>query len=81
MQDEADRVGRYWGLRHVRGLVRLTEPELLPLRTRSGLTVFVPTHDDRCWDAELVCTPNFNENLRLRRPGDLSWGFTLQDVR
>jgi hypothetical protein len=75
-----DLAGRYWGLRHFHGLVRLTESQLQPNQTRSGLIVFVPVDDDRCWDKELVCTPGFNANLRLRRPGNLRWGFTSEDI-
>jgi len=46
--------------------------------TRSGLTVYVPEKGDQCWDAPLPCTPYFDENLRLRVPGDLSKGFTVK---
>jgi hypothetical protein len=44
----------------------------------TGLTVATPTKDDRCWDARLPCTPSLQPTLRLRRPGDLSSGFTVR---
>ncbi len=48
--------------------------------TLSGLVVYVPVNrnaDDRCWDSPLPSTPHFNERLRLRRPADISSGFTV----
>jgi hypothetical protein len=45
--------------------------------TYSGLRVWVPVTGDQCWDAPLPCSPYLNEHLRLRRPDDLSSGFTV----
>lgn len=58
------------------------QPPLIEKITKHGLRVFTPVNpmiDDRCGDAPLPCTPYFNENLRLRKPGDLASGFTVQD--
>ena len=45
--------------------------------TSSGLLVYTPKFGDQCWDAPLPCTPYFKESLRLRRPGDMASGFTV----
>lgn len=53
--------------------------DLLPMQTESGLTIYtLPDLDqeDRVFGEELLSTPSFNPNLRLRRDGDLSSGFT-----
>lgn len=51
------------------------KPQLTPYRTRSGL--LLNTVPNRCWDAELPCTPNPAANLRLRDPSNLASGFVL----
>jgi hypothetical protein len=43
----------------------------------TGLTVYVPTVSQACWDAPLPCTPFLNPALRLRREGDLQSGFVV----
>ena len=46
--------------------------------TTSGLGVYTPADGgDQCWDAPLPCTPYFNQDLRLRVPGDLGAGFMV----
>ncbi|MFC1681086.1 hypothetical protein ACFL1S_04730 [Pseudomonadota bacterium] len=53
----------------------------VPLTTKvtdSGLNVFTPKAGDQCWDAPLPCTPNFEHDLRLRRPSDMASGFSVQ---
>jgi hypothetical protein len=50
-------------------------PSVTAYRTSSGLTLFVPSVDDRCWDTGLLCTPHPAPNLRLRREGRLGSGF------
>ncbi len=40
----------------------------------SGLTVYVPRHE-ACFAAPIPCTPNLDEGLALRVPGDLGSGF------
>jgi hypothetical protein len=53
-------------------------PELAPFTTRSGLRLSVPTAGvGQCIDAPLPCTPNPANNLRLRKPGDISSGFAV----
>lgn len=47
--------------------------------TASGLKVRTPQEGDRCWRMLLPCTPNFRRDLRLRREGHLSSGFTVDD--
>ncbi len=42
----------------------------------SGLTVHFPAHE-ACFAAPLPCTPNLDERLALRVPGDLGSGFYL----
>jgi len=44
-------------------------------RTSSGLLVYVPEGDERCWDSALPCTPYFNSHLSLRKAGKLQGGF------
>lgn len=53
----------------------LTEMEL-----SSGLKIFVPQSGNQCWDAPLPCTPYPNNDLRLRKSGDLSSGFAVSSV-
>ncbi len=55
--------------------------DLVPVQTKSGLTIYtLPDLDreDRIFGDELLSTPSFNPNLRLRRDGELSSGFTVQ---
>lgn len=47
-------------------------------KTKSGLVVYVPASGDRCWDAPLPCTPDFNENLALIEEGRMENGFMIQ---
>jgi hypothetical protein len=49
------------------------------LHTRSGLEVRVPVKGNQCWDAPLPCTPYFNDELELRKQGDLQSGFRAVD--
>jgi hypothetical protein len=53
-------------------------------RTRSGAELNVPAEaamrdnqPNACWNAPLPCTPNPAPNLRLRVPGQLEGGFTV----
>lgn len=38
---------------------------LIKNTTLSGLEVFSPKKDDQCWDSELPCTPEFNDDLKF----------------
>lgn len=61
----------------------LPSPEA-PLRsfiTDSGLELYAPVYDQRCWHAPLLCTPQPASNLALRREGDLRSGFVNADGR
>lgn len=51
------------------------EPKITPYVTRSGLILNRAVQ--RCWDEQLPCTPNPAPNLRLRVPGELEKGFTV----
>ncbi len=62
------------GLHH--GYWNIPEPDLEYKTTRSGLTLIVPD-DGLCWDGPLLCTPYFDPDLRLRRPGDPGGGFLI----
>ena len=51
-----------------------------PVRTLSGLTLYVPREGKQCWDASLPSAPFVHpntSNLSLRVAGDLSGGFRL----
>lgn len=68
-----------WTLKHI-SLDGYQVVKRVPLNeeiTRTGLRVYTPVSGDQCWDAPIPCTPNFNENLRLREPYDMSSGFTV----
>ena len=43
--------------------------------TESGLVLYVPENDNRCFNAPLPCTPHPAPNLRLRRGQTLQSGF------
>jgi hypothetical protein len=45
--------------------------------TGSGLHLYVPQNDNRCFDAPLPCTPHPAWNLRLRRGEALEAGFAV----
>jgi hypothetical protein len=48
------------------GFSPLPKASVTPRTTLSGLTVYIPTQGDQCWNAPLPCTPYFDEMLRLR---------------
>jgi hypothetical protein len=45
----------------------VSHPAVKELRTHEGESVFVPTVDDRCWDAPRPCTPYFEPRLVIDR--------------
>jgi hypothetical protein len=51
---------------------------IAPYVLSSGLTVQVPIETNQCWEAKLPCSPYFADNLRLRRDGNLRWGFRIE---
>jgi hypothetical protein len=59
------------------GFEPVSRPRVAPRELASGLTVQVPLAGDLCSDAPLPCTPEPHPALRLRRPGDLGAGFTI----
>ena len=59
------------------GLYPTPKVELKEFVTRSGLTLYVPVKGEKCWDAPLPCTPYPNANLKLRRAGDIRYGFVF----
>ncbi|HEY8165195.1 MAG TPA: hypothetical protein VIF83_06530 [Gemmatimonadaceae bacterium] len=60
-----------------RGWMPVETPRVTVRRTLSGLTVYTPGDDDRCWNAPLPCTPYFTPELRLLGSG-LGSGFTVR---
>jgi hypothetical protein len=67
----AARLGRV----SVTGWQHVWRAQLETKQTTSGLTVYVPTKDDRCWDSPTPCTPYFNPDLALRVNGRIDRGF------
>jgi hypothetical protein len=55
--------------------------ELTTFTTGSGLTLYVPAQDQRCWDAPLPCTPQPAVNLALRLKESPQHGFITTDGR
>ncbi len=65
----------------VSGFHHIPKFPLIQKKTLSGLVINVPANaDDTCWDSDLPCTQYFNENLRLRIPGRIDSGFSLENV-
>jgi hypothetical protein len=62
-------------LLEVHGFLRLPVARIVSSETLSGLVVYRPAEGDQCWDAQLLCTPSFNNTLRLRQPGNMRSGF------
>ena len=60
---------------NVRAVSPLVQPRVVPQRTFSGLTIYVPVETNQCWDAPLPCSPYFSDTLRLRRANELGSGF------
>ena len=64
-------------LRHLAGTpsMLLSDLDTIPSvqvrarQTNSGDFLYVPTSGDRCWGAQLPCTPQFNENIQF-----VNWG-------
>ncbi len=50
-------------------------PVLTANPTISGLTLYVPVREQRCWNSPIPCTPYFNPDLALRVPGNMGRGF------
>ena len=59
----------------VRAFLPLPQLQVVPHRTASGLTIYVPVESNQCWDAPLPCSPYFTDTLRLRHPGRIEDGF------
>jgi len=62
---------------HVHSLVALPTASVIPYVLSSGLTINVPTYTNQCWDTTIPCSPNFSDNLKLRRGTSLRWGFKI----
>ncbi|HZK80566.1 MAG TPA: hypothetical protein VFC46_05845 [Humisphaera sp.] len=61
------------------GFYPLRNPELIESRADSGLRVYMPKPPGQdLWYAPLPGTPDLNPKLRLRKPGSMSAGFTVQ---
>jgi len=60
------------------GLHTITEAvRLEQFTTDSGLVVWHPRLNNKCWFAPLPCTPYPHPNLRLRVPGEMRHGFDI----
>ncbi|OGW76172.1 MAG: hypothetical protein A2Z72_00670 [Omnitrophica bacterium RBG_13_46_9] len=57
------------------GFHSVPQPDLTEFRTDSGLILYVPREGDQCWNAPLPCTPYPRPYYRLRREGDMRYGF------
>jgi len=60
------------------GFSQIPEARTVPYHLPSGLTVNVPITTNQCWDADLPCSPNFLDELQLRRDASLRWGFRIE---
>ena len=65
-------------LLEVHGFSQVPEVRTVPYHLSSGLTVNVPTATNQCWNADLPCSPDFLDELRLRRDANLRWGFRIE---
>jgi len=65
-------------LLEVHGFSQVPEVRTVPYHLSSGLTVNVPTTTNQCWNADLPCSPDFLDELRLRRDANLRWGFRIE---
>jgi len=54
------------GPRRQGGVYPIPTAELYEFTTDSGLRLYVPVSDNRCWDARLPCTPHPARNLLLK---------------
>jgi hypothetical protein len=59
------------------GLHPIPDAPIRTFVTDSGLTLYVPTASDQCWDALLPCTPFARAGLRLIDPNNIASGFML----
>jgi len=64
----------------IRSFVALTKVSVVPERTDSGLTVFMPAEGNQCWESNLLCTPYFDRTLRLRSEASLKSGFHSENT-
>ena len=62
------------------GFYKIPSVELKIFETNSGLNIYVPEKGDQCWGAPLPCTPIPNADLRLRREGEMRYGFKILPV-
>lgn len=60
------------------GLSHVPEVRTVPYHLPSGLTVNVPITTNQCWNADLPCSPNFLDELQLRRDASPRWGFRIE---
>ncbi len=65
-------------LRHLSDFEPMAAPIVRPVTLPSRLKIWYAERYQQCWDAPLPCTPWINPALRLRRPGDLESGFTVE---
>lgn len=68
----------YRALLAAKAFSTLPKVGLVVKHTQSGLAVYVPTHENTCWDSPLPCTASFDETLRLRDGHSMRWGFASE---
>ncbi|MFC1624714.1 LIC_10190 family membrane protein [Candidatus Omnitrophota bacterium] len=59
------------------GFYKAPEVPLEKFVTRSGLVVYVPVREDKCWDATLPCSIFPHAGLRLRQKNNMRYGFMI----
>lgn len=75
-----DQIGQVKNFFHGRVKKNIPEVEIKSFKTNSGLVIFVPIgKDERCFDTNLLCTNDPNENLSLYDESDLKKGFYIKD--
>jgi hypothetical protein len=77
----ANDITLYYAPRYREGFSPIPRAEPAQFVTDSGLLLHVARNGpqgDECWDAPLPCTPYPLAELRLRREGELRYGFVLE---
>jgi len=70
---------KYWFIMPKKnsGFCIINRVELKKFETNSGLIIYVPKEGSHCYDGDLPCTPYPNADLRLRREGNMRYGFMI----
>lgn len=60
------------------GFHPMPKPDVEAAFTESGLKVYIPVFEDKCWDAPLPCAPFVTPGLKLRVAENLTSGFIVE---